>query len=139
MAVDYEEGRRLYDVWQAERAKLPMILNEGHDTTARDVAHARFIDWVEDHAEALLNPDPWRPISELEAKHKDGRKLDLWVGDYADGGFRLPDCRWGTEYHGAEPCWMELKPHPDARHDWEWQPIDFVPTHFREIKGPGHE
>lgn len=123
MAVDYEEGRRLL-------AECKRTLRFG------DLQNlGRF---MVTHAEALLNPDPWRPISELEAKHKDGRKLDLWVGDYADGGFRLPDCRWGTEYHGAEPCWLELKPHPDAQHDWEWQPIDFVPTHFRELKGPGH-
>lgn len=85
-------------------------------------------------AEALLNPDPWRPIEEAP---KDGRRVDLWVKDYADGWFRIPDCKWSVPWPGADACWLENKPHPDALHDWEWQPIDFEPTHFRELKGPG--
>lgn len=136
MAVDYDEGRRLLAAHKATEAKLrewPSAVDVANEMRASTALSS----WLYVQAEALLNPDPWRPISEREDKHKDGRKLDLWVRDYADGGFRVPDCKWGTPWSGAAPCWLELKPHPDARHDWEWQPIDFVPTHFREIKGPG--
>lgn len=138
MAVDYEEGRRLLaEKKSAEKAFDTAEAPSDEQYNELNAAQGAFNNWLRWHAEALLNPDPWRPISELEDKHKDGRIIDLWVRDYADGGFRIPGCKWGIPWPGAAPCWLELKPHPDALHDWEWQPIDFAPTHFRELKGPG--
>jgi hypothetical protein len=73
--------------------------------------------------------DGWQDISTAP---RDGREIDLWVTNRF-GECRMPNCKWGIEYPGAEGAWMNYKPHPDALHDWEWQAISPTPIAWRPL------
>ena len=77
------------------------------------------------HAEALLNPDLWRPISEMTDELRDGRPIefcdvrdtDWFVSAKFNADATMPNFPWYTE-DGIS-----------------YQEASF--THFRELKGPG--
>lgn len=65
MAVDYDEGRRLLaEKKAAEKAFDTAEAPSDEQYNELNAAQGAFNNWLRWHAEALLNPDPWRPISE---------------------------------------------------------------------------
>lgn len=124
MSVDYEEGRRLDQARKDARKKWSDDLsNQALIEIGR--AERAFDEWLHANAEALLNPDPWRPIEELPEKWKDGRRLLLafWLHNKPD-----------TEYCVVAASWIDGE---GWMIDEETQWYPYPPTHFRELKGPG--
>lgn len=126
MTVDYEEGRRLL----AEYRQPHIMLSSKYT----DERHA-LACFLLDHAEALLNPDPWRPISELPEEWKDGRWIEAVVADNADDGARLTPGRvFVIRHDGVTQSGYNL--------GWSVYPgyggvSDRTFSHFRNLKGPG--
>lgn len=135
MAVDYEEGRRLLAEHQAAVEKyLARTGNVVDDADAFNDARIILADWLWRNAEALLNPEPWRPIGEAP---KDVL-IDIWIDNGNGSGVRWAGC------HYDQICdqWRQNTP----GHSVKWVPAKAVthfclppdpPTHFRELKGPG--
>lgn len=148
MAVDYEEGRRLLAEREAAvKRYLESNLDEDCDT-ANDVA-LELTAWFWRHVDAILNPDPWRPIEEAPAQdmacfvcrskavftdYKTGQPSSF--GEIRDWAEKCESAFWlngqlhqaGTGHMYAEEDMSE-----------EWQPTHWMPIpHFRELKGPGH-
>ena len=113
MAVDYDEGRRLLAAWRETIALLmtPNNHKESAIWAAKDKAEKSMSDWMVTHAEALLNPDPWRPTS------KEPSALAL---------------RNTVEIYGSH-IGSQLSDHLLDAATY----VEEVATHFRELKGPG--
>jgi hypothetical protein len=122
MAVDYDEGRRLLAAWKAEPERH---LAHPYDLT-------RFLL---SHAEALLNPDPWRGIEELPEDWKDGRWIEAVVAKNNDERLHLSAGRVfvirhdGVTRSGFNMGWSVYPGYGGAS--------DRTFSHFRELKGPG--
>ena len=124
MAVDYEEGRRLLKAFGDAEYKWETATEGGTrhgapELHACEAAEARLAEFMLTHAEALLNPDPWRPIEEaINIQHKEGVKYAL--------------------AHQIDPDWTCLADGPpDEEGRWYCDGWHVEPTHFRELKGPG--
>lgn len=136
MSVDYEEGRRLDQARKDARKKWRWsddLSNQALIEIGR--AEREFDEWLHANAEALLNPDPWRPIEELPEEWKDGRWIEAVVADSADDGARLTPGRVfvirhdGVTRSGHNLGWS-VYPGYGGAHDRTF-------SHFRELKGPG--
>lgn len=128
MAVDYEEGRRL--LASAKAWSRANKASESYDAESHSWAVIQWENWISTNAEALLNPDPWRPISEADGQIKrDEVIVDLWAE-----GNRYPECWWSGKR------WVSYIAgnSGDLPANYEAQLYEISnPTHFREIKGPG--
>lgn len=123
MAVDYEEGRRLFEEARHE-----------HSDWEAQWPLNNLIEFLLTHAEALLNPDPWRPIEELPEHKRTSRDLLLKVPKKSWPGYRLVVGHWACDLSGEEQ--------PPYKGWYCDDGIELMrslpePTHFRELKGPG--
>lgn len=109
MAVDYDEGRRLLAAYEDAIAH-----RHGEDIKT---ASADLKAFFHANREALLNPDPWRPISEATSDMPDNVKYIL--------------------AHKDDPEWICLADGPPEDGRWYSDGWHVEPTHFRELKGPG--
>lgn len=129
MAVDYEEGRRLLAAHRTADARLrrwPSTVDVADEMRASTALS----NWLFTHAEALLNPDPWRPIEEAP---KDGTAILAVVdGEFEPGVPFDPDVvHWHPDYGWVNLNW-------GSEFSCEYQPTHWKPVpHFRELKGPG--
>lgn len=120
MAVDYDEGRRLLaEVKQWETRKG----TPEYDVESHSFAIIRTNSFVVTHAEALLNPDPWRPIGEAPK-----RLCMVWGPEWSVHIAERVNGEWTTD--GGDYLPADQLTH--------WMPLPHPPTHFRELKGPGH-
>lgn len=142
MAVDYEEGRRLLAARNEAQEKFG---DTPKDTDMLIVARAEmaFDNWLHAHAEALLNPDPWRPIEEAPQGEVTEDVGCRGASEWFEG-------RVAPKYQHGRPPYIIVRRRAWPQEDgWEcpgeatyvpglidaWRPLR--PTHFREIKGPG--
>lgn len=136
MAVDYDEGRRLFEAWTKTREQYQLDYAD-REYAFRNVDYqdvqwrqSDWLRWTETHAEALLNPDPWRPIEEA---------------DKGCGKYRGPSyATWHPKRNGwCRGCWNPRYHASKAEGYWQTdggsitQDRDDPPTHFRDLKGPG--
>lgn len=119
MTVDYEEGRRL---WK-ELSEGPPLYRDPRE----------WHRWCERNAEALLNPDPWRPISEAP---KDGTEV-LGFIDGKGENFNEMVVMFCKKIYDDGPFWTMHADDHVALEPTYWAPLPLYPTHFRELKGPG--
>lgn len=134
MAVDYEEGRKRHEALKQVRDRYTKECNseDADDQIGAEndlyEAEQSYLSWCDTHAEAILNPDPWRPRktavrvlgTPYQCRAKDG---DVgYVDGYVSGANGVP-----CAVFIAEDGYIELVPvHA------------LVAPHFRELKGPGH-
>lgn len=105
--------RALYAGIHAIRDKQGKVDKSDPTVISMEVAAARFGE-----LRALLNPDPWRPISEATSDMPDNVKYVL--------------------AHKDDPEWICLADGPPEDGEWYSDGWLVEPTHFRELKGPGH-
>lgn len=137
--VDYEEGKRLLKGIVEQKAHIstdPAIAYDGYEQGLLESRRELLSRFMLTHAEALLNPDPWRGIEELPEEWKDGRWIEAVVAESADDGARLTPGRVfvirhdGVTQSGYNMGWS-VYPGYGGAHDRTF-------SHFRELKGPGH-
>lgn len=93
------------------------------------------------HAEALLNPDPWRPIEEAP---KDGKSVLLACDYDRHGKQRVSLAWWDDQFDKSEisGCWIEGWFYDYQEDENTPMRVEFRPTHWKPLpappeKGPG--
>lgn len=127
MAVDYEEGRRLLSY-------------------ENEFGRQELLAWLFNNRHALLNPDPWRPISEAPTDGTKivGRSEDnydseiVWFGSCESLGLSDREAEdIGEDSYFFESWWCNTVDGA-VRLESEVAPTHWMPIpHFRELKGPG--
>lgn len=134
MAVDYEEGRRLLAAHKAAEAKLrrwPSAVDVADEMRASTALS----NWLYAHAEALLNPDPWRPIEEAPT---DGKSV-LLACDYDRHGKQRVTLAWRDDQFDKSEisgCWIEGWFYDYQEDENTPMRVEFRPTHWKPLPTP---
>lgn len=132
MAVNYEEGRRLLaevKQWEARKG------TPEYDVESHSFAILRANSFVVTHAEALLNPDPWRPISEAPT---DGKSVLLACDYDRHGKQRVSLAWWDDQFDKSEisGCWIEGWFYDYQEDENTPMRVEFRPTHWKPLPTP---
>lgn len=134
MAVDYEEGRRLL-----KAKNIAFIACNRWPTDIRknilSAATQDLKDFLFSHAEALLNPDPWRPISEAPT---DGKSVLLACDYDRHGKQRVSLAWWDDQFDKSEisGCWIEGWFYDYQEDENTPMRVEFRPTHWKPLPTP---